>query len=83
MTIIIVLLVLILLCMFKTVRMFIGLLIILVWWNWPADKPDQINAEPQPTVVIEQSVQQPQPEQAPVLPPEPSPPRKARPFIQQ
>jgi hypothetical protein len=37
---IILLLVLILLCMFKSVRIFIGILFLLVLWNWPAHSND-------------------------------------------
>ena len=40
MTAIILLLVLILLCMFKTMRIFIGILFLLMWWNWPAHSQD-------------------------------------------
>jgi hypothetical protein len=80
MTAIVILLVLILLCMFKTVRVLIGLLVILVWWNWPADKPAQTTVEP-PPAVIEQTVV---PEPSPPRPePAPSLSRKPRPYIQQ
>ena len=79
MTAIIILLVLILLCMFKTVRLFIGILFILVWWNWP--QTNKIAAQEPPATVIEQPVvlEQPQPE------PQPSEPRtrKPQPYIQQ
>jgi hypothetical protein len=45
MTAIIRVLVLILLCMFKTVRIFIGLFVFLMWLNWPAHS-QQLEAFP-------------------------------------
>lgn len=77
MTVIIILLVLILLCMFKTVRILIGILFILVWWNWP--QTEKIAAQAPPVSAIEQpaALEQSQPE--PELPAA----RKSRPYIQQ
>jgi hypothetical protein len=78
MTAIVILLVLILLCMFKTVRVFIGILFLLVWWNWPTHI-----AEQPPAAAIEQSVQQPTASEESRPEPAPSLPHKSRPYIQQ
>lgn len=48
------LILIVLLCMFRTVRIMIGLFIVLIWWNWPTHKPDDKIAE-SPPIVIEQS----------------------------
>jgi hypothetical protein len=78
MTAIVILLVLIMLCMFKTVRIFIGIMFLLVWWNWPTHVTEQ-----PPAAAIEQSVQQPAASEEPRPEPAPSLPRKSRPYIQQ
>jgi hypothetical protein len=82
MTAIIILLVLILLCMFKTVRIFIGIFLLLVWWNWP--QAENTAAQAPSASAIEQPAVEPEPA-PPAVQPEPALPavRKPRPYIQQ
>jgi hypothetical protein len=71
MTAIVILLVVILLCMFKTVRIFIGVLFLLVWWNWP--QTDKTVAHESPAAI----------EQATEPEPVPLPRARPRPTVQQ
>jgi hypothetical protein len=43
---IVILLVCILLCMFKTVRIFVGIIVFLLWWNWPSTPAHPSEREP-------------------------------------
>ena len=52
MTAIILLLVLILLCMFKTMRIFVGIMILLMCWSWAAHSEDLPPPDPQVVAAV-------------------------------